>query len=125
MDQHYLGCHYYKPLQLLKVNWKTTDDRHKEQQINKQTKPKNYRRDNPCTNKGKLDTDHFVAGQHMETDRAASAKTMEMHNECNDVFTGIGCFKGTFSLQVSDDANPYHGTKMQGICPLETLQKKN
>ena len=39
----------------------------------------------------------------------ASATTkQELHNEYSDVFTGIGCFKATFSLQVKDRAKPYN-----------------
>ena len=39
--------------------------------------------------------------------RAASAEiTLKIH-EFSDVFTEIGCFKGTFFLQVIDDTKPY------------------
>ena len=38
----------------------------------------------------------------------ASVKTtLTMYNEGRNVFTGIGCFKGTFLLQVTDDVKPY------------------
>ena len=30
-----------------------------------------------------------------------------MHVEYSNVFRGIGCFKGTFSIQVKDDAKAY------------------
>ena len=33
--------------------------------------------------------------------------TQELHSKYNDVFTGIVCLKGTFSLQVTEGANPY------------------
>ena len=37
----------------------------------------------------------------METDRVESAETTQkIHIEYNDGFTGIMCFKGSFSLQV-------------------------
>ena len=44
----------------------------------------------------------------MEANRVASAEvTLKMHEEFSDLFTGIGYFKGTFSLQVKDDAKSY------------------
>ena len=44
----------------------------------------------------------------MESNRSVSAETTQtIHNEYGDVFTGIRCFKGTFSLPVKDDINPY------------------
>ena len=44
----------------------------------------------------------------MKVDRLASAETTQkIHIEYSDMFTVIGCFKGTFSLQVKDDAKPY------------------
>ena len=44
----------------------------------------------------------------MEADRVGSAEiTLKMHEEFSDVFTGSECFKGTFSLQVNKDVNPY------------------
>ena len=43
----------------------------------------------------------------MKTNRETSAKTLKIHSECSKVFTGIECFKGTFSLKVKDDAKPY------------------
>ena len=71
-------------------------------------KIKNYK-DNPHTNnKVNLEEDNFVTGSSTETERAASAKTMiNIHNEFSNMFKGIGCFKGTFSLKVKEDANSY------------------
>ena len=44
----------------------------------------------------------------MEADMVASAKTThELHNTHSYVFTGISCFKGTFSLQVKEGKKPY------------------
>ena len=49
--------------------------------------------------------DYFIAGPGKETDEAARAKvTKEMPTYYNDVL-GIGCFKGTFSLQINEGAN--------------------
>ena len=44
----------------------------------------------------------------MEANRVASVETtFKIQNEYSYVFTGIGCFKGTFSLQVKDAVKPY------------------
>ena len=44
----------------------------------------------------------------MEFNRATGAKTtMKIHNKFSDVFTGILCFKGTFSLKIKEDTQPY------------------
>ena len=52
--------------------------------------------------------DCFVVGPEIEADRVASTKTTQMmHNDDSDVFKGIGCFKGMFSLQIKDDVKPY------------------
>ena len=50
--------------------------------------------------------DYFIAGPGIEVDREVSQETRKIGSECSDVFTGIGCFKGTFSLQVKDDVKP-------------------
>ena len=48
-----------------------------------------------------------VAGANIEIDRATSTKTkIKIYNEFSNMFTGIGCFKGNFSLSLKD-AMPY------------------
>ena len=32
---------------------------------------------------------------------------MKIHNDFSDIFTGIGCFKGTLRLQVREGSHPY------------------
>ena len=32
---------------------------------------------------------------------------MNIHNEFRNIFTAIGCFRGTFSLNVQDNTKPY------------------
>ena len=40
--------------------------------------------------------------------RVGSAETtLKIYDEFNDVLTGTGSFKGTFSLQVKDNVRPY------------------
>ena len=36
--------------------------------------------------------------------------TQQIHKEFNNVFNGIGCFEGTFSLQLKLDSRPYEAT---------------
>ena len=38
--------------------------------------------------------------------RASDTITNRLHNEFNDLFSGIGCFKGMFSLQVKEGSHP-------------------
>ena len=55
-----------------------------------------------------MEKDYFVAGLYMEANRTASVKTTQiMHNDYNDIFTGIGYFEGKFSLQIKNDARSY------------------
>ena len=44
--------------------------------------------------------------------------TSNIHDEYNDLFTGTGCFKGTFSLQVKDDAKPYQASQRHIVYAL-------
>ena len=79
--------------------------------MNKQenSKPNNSFKNNLHTNnKTKQEIDYFIAGPGTEANRVASAEiTQKMHDDVSDIFTGNGCFKGTFSLQVKYDTKPY------------------
>ena len=44
----------------------------------------------------------------------------KIHNTFGDVFNGIGCFKGTFSLQLKPDSKPYQAPPR---CVVYLLQK--
>ena len=56
---------------------------------------------------------------------ATSIKTTQMmHNDYNDVFTGIGCFKGTFSLQTKDDVKSYQAPPRHATYALKKTFKK-
>ena len=41
------------------------------------------------------------------TKKQSTEITKQLQKEFEDVFTGIGCFDGTFSLQVKPDSKPY------------------
>ena len=44
----------------------------------------------------------------MEVDKRKSIElTQKIHNMFDNVFNGIGCFEGTFSLQLKPDSKPY------------------
>ena len=44
----------------------------------------------------------------------------KIHNTFGDVFNGIGCFEGTFSLQLKPDSKPY---QVPERCVAYALQK--
>ena len=53
-------------------------------------------------------TNYFLSSPNVEADKRKSIKLMwEIHNTFGDVFNGIGCFKGTFSLQLKPNSKPY------------------
>ena len=46
-------------------------------------------------------TNYFLSLPNVEADKRKSIKlTRKIHNAFGDVFNGIGCFKGIFSLQL-------------------------
>ena len=58
----------------------------------------------------------------MEKDRAT---IMKKHNEFSNVFMGIGCFKGTFSLKLKDDAKPFQMPPRHVAYTLQVPFKKS
>ena len=50
--------------------------------------------------------------------------TLKIHDEYNDMFEGIGCFKGTFSLQIKQNAKPYQALLRCAAYVLEEQFKK-
>ena len=55
-----------------------------------------------------MEIEYFIVCQGVDADRVASAKTMQiMHYDYRNLFTGIRCFKGIFSMQIKDDVKPY------------------
>ena len=67
----------------------------------------NNRLDNtPLLNKNEIE--YFLPGPSKESDNKANTEiTKQLQKEFQAVFTGIGCFDGTFSLQVKLDSKPY------------------
>ena len=51
-------------------------------------------------------SDYFHCSENKEADkRANEAIINRIYNEFNNFFSGIGCFEGTFSLQVKEHLN--------------------
>ena len=49
---------------------------------------------------------YVVAGPKQKADKKVSATlTTWIYNDCKAVFSGIGCFQSSFSLQVKDEMN--------------------
>ena len=51
---------------------------------------------------------YFFSSNNTDADeRKSSEMTQKIHNRFGDVFNGIGCFEGMFSLQLKPDSGPY------------------
>ena len=56
----------------------------------------------------KKTTNYFFSSPNVEADKRKSIElTQEVHNTFGDVFSGIGCFEDTFSLQLKPDSKLY------------------
>ena len=54
-----------------------------------------------------MPTKYFLACSNIETDKRKSAElTQQIHTKFKNVFNGIGCFEGTFSLQLRANSRP-------------------
>ena len=49
----------------------------------------------------------FSSSNIMANKKQSSEMTQKIHNRFGNVFNGIGCFEGTFSLQLKPDSKPY------------------
>ena len=53
-------------------------------------------------------TEYFLSGLNYDSNKKRSAETtQQLHKEFEDVFNGIGCFDGIFSLKLKLDSKPY------------------
>ena len=70
----------------------------------------NNRPDNtPLLNNNEIE--YFLPDPSKESDKKASTDiAKQLQKEFEDVFTGIGCFDRTFSLQVKSDSKQYQAT---------------
>ena len=69
-------------------------------------------------------TKYFLSCPNTEIDKRKSAKlTQQIHTEFYNVFNDIGCFEGTFSLQLKPDSRPYQMLQRCGAYALQKLFK--
>ena len=69
-------------------------------------------------------TNYFFSSPNVEAEKRKSIELMQrIHKVFGNVFSGIGCFEGSFSLQLKPDSKPYqvHFQGMQCICITETV----
>ena len=64
---------------------------------------------------------NFYSLDNIDSDKRSSSTMMHsIHMRFDDVFNGIGCFEGTFSLQLKPDSKPYQAPPR---CVAYVLQK--
>ena len=60
----------------------------------------------PCNKH--ISINYFHSLNNIDADKRGSiAMTQSIHSRFGNIFNGIGCFKGTFSLQLKPDSKPY------------------
>ena len=70
---------------------------------------------------------YFLPGLNSDSDKKASDEiTQWLQRKFKDIFSGIGCFNGTFSLQVKPDSKTYQATpKTHRTCTNNSHSKRN
>ena len=64
---------------------------------------------------------YFYSSNNIDADKRKSSTMMQkIHKTFGNIFNGIGCFKGTFSLQLKPNSKPY---QMPPKCVAYVLQK--
>ena len=69
-------------------------------------------------------TIYFLSSPNVEADKRKRELIHEICNVFGDVFNGIGCFKGTFSLQLKPDSKPYQALPRHVAYALQKLFKE-
>ena len=68
---------------------------------------------------------YFYSSNNIDADkRKSSAMMQKIHEKFGNVFNGIGCFKGTFSLQLKPDSKPYHAPPRHVAYALQNMFKE-
>ena len=68
---------------------------------------------------------YFFSSSNIDADKRKSSElTQKIHNTFGDVFNGIGCFEGTFSLQPKPNSKPYQVPPRCVAYMLQTLFKE-
>ena len=68
---------------------------------------------------------YFYSSKNTDADkRESDAMTQKIHNTYGNVFNGIRCFEGTFSLQLKPDSKPYQAPPRHMAYALQKLFKE-
>ena len=77
-------------------------------------------------NQSNKSINYFYSTENTEVDRRKSdVMTQNIHNTFGDVFNGIGCFKGTFSLQLKPNSKPYQLQPRHVAYMLQNCSRRN
>ena len=86
---------------------------------------KKFKTNSHHNNKNKQEKQYLITGPDIKADTLACAEPTEtMHNEYNDVYTGIGCFKCTFLCR-SKNTKPYQVPHRHTVYALQKPSKKS
>ena len=89
------------------------------EEINKQDA--NGQNDQNISNNSNNSVNYFLSSSNIMADkRQSSEMTQKIHDRFGNVFNGIGCFEGTFSLQLKPNSKPYQAPPG---CVAYALQK--
>ena len=68
---------------------------------------------------------YFLSSPNVEVDKRKGSELMQrVHTVFGNVFNGIGCFEGTFSLQLKPDSKPYQAPPRHVVYALQKLFKE-
>ena len=72
-----------------------------------------------------ISINYFHSSNNIDADkRSGIAMTLSIHSRFGNIFNGIGCFRGTFSLQLKPDSKPYQAPPMHVAYALQELFKE-
>ena len=72
----------------------------------------------PCNKH--ISINYFHSSNNIDADKRSSiAMTQSIHSRFGNVFNGIGCFEGTFSLQLKPDSKPYQAPPRHVVYVLQ------
>ena len=75
-------------------------------EINKQDA--NGQNDQNVSNNSNNSVNYFFSSSNIMADKKQSSEmTQKIHERFGNIFNGIGCFEGTFSLQLKPNSKPY------------------
>ena len=70
-------------------------------------------------------TEYFLLGPNYESDKRNSAEsTQQIYKDFDDAFNGIGCFEGTFYLQLKPYRKPYQSSPRYVAYAFQKLFQK-